>query len=99
MNQESYVCRCKSDFTCDLNVDAIDVAEFLNNFGRNQYLIPCTNDYPCRADYECDGDVDAEDAREFLLDFSGRFFCGPTFCLSPCITCIEDNFVYACTYE
>jgi len=99
MNQEDYVCNCKSDFNCDLNVDAIDVSEFLNEFGRSQYLIPCANDDPCRADYACDGDVDADDAREFLFDFSGRFFCGPSFCLSPCITCIEDNFVYACTYE
>ena len=99
MNQEDYVCNCKSDFNCDLNVDAIDVSEFLNEFGRSQYLIPCANDDPCIADYECDADVDADDARQFLSDFSGRFFCGPSFCLSPCITCIEDNFVYACTYE
>ena len=99
MNQEGYACNCKSDFTCDLNVDANDVAEFLDNFGRSRYLLPCTNDDPCRPDYACDGDVDADDAGEFLLDFSGRFFCGPTFCLNPCITCIEDNFVYACSYE
>jgi len=99
MNQEEYVCDCKSSFDCDLNVDAYDVSTFINNFGRNSYFQPCTNDQPCIADYECDSDVDADDVNEFLLDFSGRFLCGPSFCLFPCISCIEGDYVYSCTYE
>ena len=32
---------CTADFDCDLDVDADDVTEFLDQFGREQYYDPC----------------------------------------------------------
>ena len=44
---------CTADFDCDQDVDANDVTEFLNQFGRNQYNDPCPDCYdspcPCTA--------------------------------------------------
>ena len=37
---------CKGDFNYDGNVDANDVTEFLNNFGRSIYNNPCPFDGP-----------------------------------------------------
>ena len=65
-------CDCESDFDCDGDVDADDVAAFLTDFGRFQFNNPCVNDNPCNGDFECDGDVDAGDVEKYLEDF-GRF--------------------------
>ena len=35
---------CKGNFDYDQDVDANDVTEFLNHFGRNQYYNPCPPD-------------------------------------------------------
>jgi len=37
---------CQGDFTYDGDVDADDVTEFLNHFGRDQYYLPCPPDGP-----------------------------------------------------
>ncbi len=37
---------CKGDFDYDIDVDADDVTEFLNHFGRNEYNTPCPPDGP-----------------------------------------------------
>ena len=99
MDQEDYVCDCTASFDCDFDVDANDIVYFLENFGREQYYMPCTTDNPCMGDFECDGDVDADDVEQMMLNFHGHLGCGVTFCFSPCITCIEGNYVYSCTYE
>jgi len=37
---------CKGDFDYDGDVDAVDVAEFMNHFGRSQFNNPCPPDGP-----------------------------------------------------
>jgi hypothetical protein len=74
-------CDCESDFDCDGDVDADDVAAFLTDFGRFQFNNPCANDNPCNGDFECDGDVDAVDVEKYLEDF-GRFQFN-----NPCPSC------------
>jgi hypothetical protein len=47
---------CESDFTCDGDVDADDVATFLEDFGRFEFNNPCPNCYdsPCPCTTDCD---------------------------------------------
>ena len=84
-------CDCEGNFDCDLDVDGLEVTEFLNHFGRGGYFIPCTNDIPCSGDFACDGDVDAVDVTTFLEDF-GRGLYAP----QPCPACEVGNW---CAYE
>jgi glucose/arabinose dehydrogenase len=80
---------CEGNFDCDEDVDAEDVTEFLNHFGRGQYFNPCTNPDPCGGDFTCDGDVDADDVTTFLEDFGrGRYF-------NPCPLCDGESW---CVY-
>ena len=66
---------CEGNFDGDLDVDADDVTEFLNHFGRGKYFRPCTNPDLCSGDFICDGDVDASDITVFLHDFGrGQYF-------------------------
>jgi len=75
-------CDCESDFDCNGNVDAGDVTTFLNNFGRNQFSDPCTNENQCSGDTNCDGNVDAGDINKFLEDFGRNQF------INPCPACV-----------
>jgi hypothetical protein len=59
-------CDCEPDFDCDGDVDAFDIDDFLTDYGRNSYVIPCESGNPCRGDFACDGDVDAFDMVTFL---------------------------------
>ena len=82
-------CDCESDFICDGDVDADDVTEFLNHFGRGQYNNPCSNSIPCSGDFICDVDVDADDVTKFLEDFGrGQYNL-------PCPSCTSGAW---CTY-
>jgi hypothetical protein len=77
-------CDCEGNFDGDLDVDAEDVSEFLNHFGRSQFFNPCTNQDPCSGDFTCDADVDADDVTMFLEDFGrSQFF-------NPCSVCTRD---------
>jgi len=77
-------CDCESDFNCDGDVDADDVAAFLTDFGRFQFNNPCANGNPCNGDTDCDTDVDADDVGKFLEDF-GRFLFN-----NPCPQCTGE---------
>ena len=70
-------CECEGDFNCDGNVDATDVTAFLVDFGRNQYVDPCTSANPCNGDFNCDGNVDATDVIKFLEDFGRNLYNNP----------------------
>ena len=70
-------CDCEGDFNCDGNVDAADVTEFLNHFGRSQYNRPCSSEDPCKGDFSCNGNVDAEDVPKFLEDFGRSQYNNP----------------------
>jgi len=48
---------CTADFDCDLDVDAHDVIEFLNQFGRDPYYNPCPGS---RCPITCEGTLSAE---------------------------------------
>jgi len=68
-------CDCEADFNCDGNVDAMDVTDFLVDFGRSNFDNPCTDLNPCNGDFNCDTNVDAADVTKFLEDFGrSRFF-------------------------
>ena len=62
-------------------MDGNDAIAFREDYGRNQFLNPCTQADPCNGDFDCDGDVDGGDAAVFKDDF-GR---GPL--LDPCPPC------------
>jgi hypothetical protein len=81
---------CEADFTCDGDVDADDMAEILNHFGRSQYFNPCETGNPCNGDFTCDGDLDANDVAKFLEDFARSQFN------NPCPFCIEGDW---CVYQ
>ena len=70
-------CDCEGNFDCDGDVDADDVTEFLNHFGREQYYRPCTSQDPCIGDFTCDADVDADDVAKFLEDFGREQYNNP----------------------
>jgi hypothetical protein len=70
-------CYCWGDFDCDEDVDADDIATFLEDFGRSVYYNPCTNENSCNADFNCDGNVDAGDLTKFLEDFGRSQFNNP----------------------
>jgi hypothetical protein len=80
---------CEGDFNCDGNVDATDVTSFLGDFGRNQFINPCTNGSPCNGDFNCDSNVDAADVTKFLEDFGRNQFN------NPCPVCVVGNW---CSY-
>jgi len=76
-NGRGDLCDCESDFTCDGDVDAADLAELLNHFGRSRFNLPCTHDDQCSGDFTCDADVDAEDVTKSLEDFGRNQFNNP----------------------
>jgi hypothetical protein len=72
-------CECEGNFDCDQDedVDALDVAAFLADFGRSVFFNPCTNALTCDGDFLCDVDVDADDVAKFLEDFGRSPFFQP----------------------
>ena len=78
-------CDCEGNFNCDqdVDVDAYDMTDFLNDFGREGSYEPCGDPMwgPCNGDFDCDVDVDADDMTKFLEDF------GREDSLNPCPTC------------
>ena len=87
-------CDCEADFDCDspgLDVDAINVEQFLWDFGRSLYKDPCTALRACYGDFNCDGNVDADDVPKLLEDF------GRTLYINKCPVCVpapDDWCVY-----
>jgi hypothetical protein len=87
-------CDCEADFDCDAggaDVDAINVGQFLFDFGRSVFFDPCSASRPCYGDFNCDGNVDADDVPKLLEDF------GRTIYVNPCPACVrmpEDWCVY-----
>ena len=82
-------CDCEGDFDCSGTVDASDVTSFLADFGRNQFVNPCTGGSPCNGDFNCDGNVDATDVTKFLEDFGRNQFN------NPCPACVVQ---FWCSY-
>jgi hypothetical protein len=79
-------CDCEGDFDCDAggsDVDAINVEQFLWDFGRSLYRDPCIAVRPCYGDFNCDGNVDADDIPKLLEDF------GRTIYINPCPACVR----------
>ena len=70
-------CDCECDFDCSRTVDAEDVTNFLNDFARNEFNDPCTNDSPCNGDVDCSGSCDATDVTKLLEDFGRNQFNNP----------------------
>jgi hypothetical protein len=68
---------CEGDFEGDTDVDAIDVAAFLIDFGRSRFFNPCSGAAPCNGDFDCDTDVDSQDLAVFLEDFGRSLFNNP----------------------
>ena len=68
---------CEGDFNCSGGVDAMDVSDFLADFGRSPFNRPCTNPDPCNGDFNCDVSVDAGDTEVFLEDFGRSPFTNP----------------------
>jgi hypothetical protein len=88
-------CDCEGDFDCDpggSDVDAINVEQFLWDFGRSVYQDPCTALRPCYGDFNCDGNVDADDIPKLLEDF------GRTIFLNPCPACVRMPAEAWCVY-
>ena len=69
---------CEADFDCDGDVDGSDASSFKDDFGRSQFLNPCTDQAPCYGDFDCDGDADGSDAQILKTDF-GRSPIGNPF--------------------
>jgi hypothetical protein len=85
-------CDCEADFDCDdtgFDVDALNVGQFLWDFGRSLFNNPCTAARPCFGDVNCDGNVDAGDVPKVLEDF------GRTIYVNPCPACIPGDW---CVY-
>jgi hypothetical protein len=85
-------CDCEADFDCDdtgFDVDALNVEQFLWDFGRSQYNDPCSNNRPCYGDFNCDSNVDADDVPKLLEDF------GRTLYAHKCPACIPKDW---CVY-
>ena len=72
---------CEGDFDCDGDVDGSDASSFKDDFGRSQFLVPCTGLDPCSGDFDCDGDVDGSDAKILKEDF------GRSNLSNPCPSC------------
>ena len=72
---------CEGNFDCDQDCDGSDAAEFKSDFGRSNFLNPCTNEDQCHGDFDCDVDVDGTDASVFKSDFGRSPF------LNPCPVC------------
>jgi len=70
-------CDCEADFNCDGKVSAADITPFVDDYGRNQYYNPCTNEDPCNGDFDCDGNVDATDVAIFSEDFGRNQYNNP----------------------
>jgi len=69
---------CNGNFDCDQDVDADDVTEFLNHFGRNQYNNPCPDCYdsPCPCIPCPYGMIDCSD--KCVDPMTDRGYCGVT---------------------
>lgn len=80
---------CEADFDCDGDVDGSDASSFKDDFGRSQFLNPCTDQSPCYGDFDCDGDADGSDAQVLKTDF-GRSPLG-----NPCPSCAWQDW---CSY-
>jgi len=70
-------CECIADFDCDTDVDGSDAIAFKTDFGRSDFLDPCTDLDQCHGDFNCDGDVDGSDAALFKTDFGRSMFFNP----------------------
>jgi hypothetical protein len=72
-------CDCEADFDCDdaFDVDAINVNQFLFDFGRSPFNDPCTNERFCYGDFDCNGAVDAADLPIILEDFGRSLWENP----------------------
>ena len=70
-------CECEGNFDGDDDVDGTDSYTFGTDFGRNQWLAPCTPENRCNGDFDCDGDVDAADVIEFRDDFGRSGYSDP----------------------
>ena len=82
-------CDCEADFNCNGKVDVTDVASFITDFVRSNFLNPCTNADPCNGDFNCNGIVDIDDITMFLQDFGRGLFN------NPCPPCeVKDWCVY-----
>lgn len=82
-------CECEADFDGDQDVDADDLTTLLEDFGREEYYQPCTNEEPCSGDFDCDADVDANDVDKLLEDFGREEF------YNPCPACVMEDW---CSY-
>jgi hypothetical protein len=88
-------CDCEADFDCDiggLDVDAINVEQFLFDFGRSVVFDPCTNERFCYGDFDCNGNVDADDIPKLLEDFGRTVWSNP--CPAPPACVVGDWCVY-----
>jgi hypothetical protein len=88
-------CDCEADFDCDVpgaDVDAINVEQFLWDFGRSLFNDPCTDLRPCFGDFTCDSDVDADDVPKLLEDFGRSLYENP--CPAPPVCVVGDRCVY-----
>ena len=70
-------CDCEGNFDCDEDVDGTDAAGFKVDFGRSNFLDPCTNEDQCNGDFDCDNDCDGTDAALFKSDFGQSTFNNP----------------------
>ena len=76
------ICECKGDFEADGDVDATNLSQILEHFGRNPYTNPCIPEDPCTGDFDNDDDVDADDITVILEEFGrNKWFlpCPPCF--------------------
>ena len=78
---------CEGDFDGDTDVDAQDIAAFLDHFGRSLWSNPCTDLNPCNGDFDCDTDVDAADLAVMIEDFGRSLWSNPCPPLSGQFTC------------
>jgi len=78
-------CDCEGDFSCDGDVDGLDSMIFKADFGRSEFINPCTGFDPCNGDFDCDGDVDAWDAYIFKADFGRNLYN------NPCPDCVAGD--------
>ncbi|MHC4215234.1 MAG: binary toxin-like calcium binding domain-containing protein, partial [Planctomycetota bacterium] len=63
---------CEGDFTCNGNVDGMDLAVFVEDFGRTD----CTGGPSCEGDFDNDSDVDKDDLL-LLAEDLGKTDCPP----------------------
>jgi hypothetical protein len=88
-NDRGDACDCEGDFDCDGDCDGTDAATFKVDFGRSNFVDPCTNENQCNGDFDCDVDCDGTDAAGFKLDFGRNQFN------DPCPACVVGEW---CNY-